>query len=264
MFMVAVQKDMPEQDELVLATVKKIMPYGAFCALDEYGDREAFLHISEVAPRWIKNIREFLREGQHVVARVYKFVPEKNQIDLSLKRVTEADKRRKLEGAKREKRGSMLLMVTAKRMKVKKPEMDAVGVQLAKKWGDAFSAFEAIVDTGAAALEGIEISDVWKKTLVEIATESIKRQKARADYLLTLQCSESEGMDIIKNALIAAKPKEGLETKIMYMGAPKYMLSVLATDFKTANKEAERMATQICDAINKAKGHAEYAQAENN
>ena len=29
--------DMPEQDELVLVTVKKIMPYGAFCSLDEYG-----------------------------------------------------------------------------------------------------------------------------------------------------------------------------------------------------------------------------------
>ena len=76
--------DMPEEGELVLATVKKIMPYGAFCTLDEYGNREAFVHISEVAPRWIKNIHEFLHEGQRLVAKVHKLVVEKNQIDLTL------------------------------------------------------------------------------------------------------------------------------------------------------------------------------------
>ena len=46
-------ENMPEQDELVLSTVKKIMPYGAFCTLDEYSNREAFVHISEVAPRML-------------------------------------------------------------------------------------------------------------------------------------------------------------------------------------------------------------------
>ncbi|HQT44897.1 MAG TPA: S1 RNA-binding domain-containing protein, partial [Candidatus Micrarchaeota archaeon] len=98
------ENDMPEQDELVLATIKKIMPYGAFCALDEYQNKEAFVHISEVAPRWIKNIHEFLHEGEHVVAKVYNLILEKNQIDLSLKRVTPSEKKAKLEMVKRTRR----------------------------------------------------------------------------------------------------------------------------------------------------------------
>ena len=56
--------ELPDHDELVIAVIKKIMPYGAFCSLPEYGNVEAFLHVSEVAPRWIKNIHEFISEGQ--------------------------------------------------------------------------------------------------------------------------------------------------------------------------------------------------------
>ena len=78
-------KKMPEQDEFVIATVKKIFPYGAFCSLDEYGGAEAFIHVSEVAPRWIKNIHEFLKEGQRIVAKVHRFVPEKNLVEISLR-----------------------------------------------------------------------------------------------------------------------------------------------------------------------------------
>ncbi|MFA6035845.1 MAG: S1 RNA-binding domain-containing protein [Candidatus Micrarchaeia archaeon] len=258
----AMTKDMPEQDELVQATVRKIMPYGAFCTLDEYGNREAFLHISEVASRWIKNIREFLREDQHIVARVYKFVPEKNQIDLSLKRVSESDKRRKLEGSKKTKRGGMLLLVAAKKMKVKKPEMDATGEVLVKKWGDVYSAFEALVEGKEAAFEGLELSDAWKKALLDTALENIKKQKVRSDMLLTITDRASNGMAIIKEALLGAKAKEGVEMKITYMGAPKYMLSVTADDFKAANKEAERLAAEVCEKMIKAKGEAAYEAVE--
>src|SRR3989344_3328296 len=114
--------DMPEMDELVLATVKKIMPYGAFCALDEYAGREAFVHISEVAPRWIKNIHEFLHEGQKLVAKVYHIEAEKNQIDLSLKRVTESERKAKMEGSRREKRADKLFEVAVKIAKSTKSE----------------------------------------------------------------------------------------------------------------------------------------------
>ncbi len=46
--------------------------------------------------------------------------------------------------------------------------------------------------------------------------------------LLTITDRASNGMMIIKEALLGAKAKEGVEMKITYMGAPKYMLSVTA------------------------------------
>ncbi|VVC02635.1 Translation initiation factor 2 subunit alpha [Candidatus Burarchaeum australiense] len=256
------KKNLPEQDELVLATVKKIMDYGAFCTLDEYEGQEAFLHISEVASRWIKNIREFLHEGQHIVARVYKFVPEKNQIDLSLKRVTDADRKRKLDSSKRDRRGSMLLMVAAKKMKVKKPEMDAVGAELLRKWGDIYEAFEAVLDEGEKALDGLQINDAWKKMLAAVAAESMKRKQVNVNAVLTLTSLDEKGVEILKNAVLAAKAGAGVEASVLYMGAPRYQLKVVADDYKGAEKELGRMAEEICENVRKAKGKAEFKISE--
>jgi translation initiation factor 2 subunit 1 len=257
------KKNVPEQDELVLATVKKVMDYGAFCSLDEYEGREAFLHISEVASRWIKNIREFLHEGQHVVARVYKFVPEKNQIDLSLKRVTDADRKRKLDMSKREKRGGMLLMVAAKKLKVKKPEMDAVADELVRKWGDTYAAFEAVLTDGEKAFEGLQIDETWKKMLVTVAGESMKRQRASVSARLDLTSNEEKGIEIIKNAILAVKAPQGTEATFTYMGAPHYLLKIVAEDYKGAEKELARMAEEVCENVRKTKGKATYELIEN-
>jgi translation initiation factor 2 subunit 1 len=83
-----VNTELPEENELVMAVIKKILPYGAFCSLPEYNNLEAFLHVSEVAPRWIKNIHEFISEGQKHVVKVHHLDKEKNQVDISIKRVS--------------------------------------------------------------------------------------------------------------------------------------------------------------------------------
>ena len=100
--------EFPEKDELVIVNIRKILPYGAFCILPEYNNMEAFLHVSEVAPRWIKNIHEFLSEGQQHVAKIYRLDREKNQVDISLKRVSEEEKKGKLEIIRTEKRAAKL------------------------------------------------------------------------------------------------------------------------------------------------------------
>ncbi len=58
---------LPEPWELVLATVARIVPYGAYLTLDEYGDAEGLLHISEISSRWVKNIRDHVKEGEKTV-----------------------------------------------------------------------------------------------------------------------------------------------------------------------------------------------------
>jgi len=43
----------PEEDELVVCSVKKVTDFGAFVELDEYGQKEGLIHISEVASGWV-------------------------------------------------------------------------------------------------------------------------------------------------------------------------------------------------------------------
>lgn len=229
--------DLPEVDELVIATVKKIMPYGAFCSLDEYGGRESFLHISEVAPRWIKNIHEFLHEGQGLVAKVHNVIPEKGQVDISLKRVSDSERKLKLEAVRHGKRAEKLFEVAKKQAKSTTDEAIGARKQIEAKFGDLLTAFENISEKGEAALAGMKIEKGLLKSLLEVAQKSIKKQKSEVRALAHLTSYASNGVEQLRDAFASIPSQQGAEVKIQYLGAPRYQI-VLTTEaeYKEANK----------------------------
>lgn len=254
------QKDTPELDEFVIATVRKILPYGAFCTLDEYDNTEAFLHISEVASRWIKNIHEFLKEDQKVVAKVFRMVPEKNQIDLSLKRVSDIEKRRKIEGYRKEKRAAKLFEVMEKRIgKPHEQVWKEMGEELVEKFGNLYSAFEEAV-ISEYSLDSIKAPEEWKGIFKEIAAQNIKKPRVRITGTLTLTCNDSDGVDVIKSILHSAVEGLGDEARITYLGAPRYMVAVTAPDYKKAEKTVATVFKKVKDGIKGKDGCATFEE----
>ena len=254
--------DMPEQDELVLVTVKKIMPYGAFCSLDEYAAREAFVHISEVAPRWIKNIHEFLHDGQKLVAKVYHLDLEKNQIDLSLKRVTESERKLKIEGNRREKRAEKLFEVAVKIAKSTTSESMAARTALAGKYGNIIEAVEAIGEKGEEAVAGLKIEKGLAAALLEVASKNMKKAKSELDGMLTFTSFAPNGVEIVKKALSSFEKPKGAEVQILYLGAPKYQLRVIADDFKVADKAMDAIVESIMAYAKESHSLADFARME--
>jgi translation initiation factor 2 subunit 1 len=258
------QKDSPELDEYVIATVRKILPYGAFCTLDEYGDTEAFIHISEVASRWIKNIHEFLKEDQKVVARVFRMVPEKNQIDLSLKRVSDIDKRRKIESYRKEKRAAKLFEVVEKRIgKPHEQVWKEMGEELVEKFGNLYSAFEEAV-MSECSMDSIKAPVEWKNIFREIAAQNIKKPRVRITGTLTVSCSDANGVEFIRSVLTSST--EGLgaeeEARITYLGAPRYMVAVTAPDYKKAEKAVAMVFKKVKDGMKEKDGCATFEREE--
>ncbi|HIE33962.1 MAG TPA: S1 RNA-binding domain-containing protein, partial [Candidatus Altiarchaeales archaeon] len=90
----------PEPGELVIATVQNIFKQGAFVTLDEYGNKRGMLHLSEISLKWVRNIRNYVKEGQKVVLLVLRVNPERGHIDLSLRRVSDAQRKAKLQEVK--------------------------------------------------------------------------------------------------------------------------------------------------------------------
>ncbi|MEM1878142.1 MAG: S1 RNA-binding domain-containing protein, partial [Desulfurococcaceae archaeon] len=90
--MVLPRKELPDQGELTIATVKDIHEFGAYVTLDEYADLKAFLPWSEVSSKWIRDIREVIREGQKIVVKVIRVDKGKKEVDVSLKRVSDTEK----------------------------------------------------------------------------------------------------------------------------------------------------------------------------
>lgn len=232
----------PEKDEFVIATVKKIFPYGAFCTLEEYDNAEAFIHVSQVASRWVKNIHEFLKEGQKIVAKVQRVIPEKMQIDISLSGVSETDKKRKVESYRKEKRAEKLLEQAAKKLgKSKEEAWKEAGEPLAEAFGDLYSALENI-SLDKASLGKVNLSKGWADAISEIASDNIKSKEVSVSGTLTLACPGESGIDAIKSALQYAVREGG---SVLYLGAPHYLLSVQAPDYKSAEKRLESVASTI-------------------
>ncbi|MCX6767828.1 MAG: translation initiation factor IF-2 subunit alpha [Candidatus Micrarchaeota archaeon] len=225
----------PESGEFVLATVKKIMPYGAFCSLDEYQGVEGFLHISEVSSGWIRNIREHVKEGQKMVLRVTNVLPEKKQIDLSLKRVSEAERKAKMEERQAEKRGQKLLERAASKIaKTGAAAMREAGEALEKDYGRLWDAFEA----AAKGELKTKLSKQWLDVITEVAKQEIKPKRVEIRGLLKLQSFSGEGVGEVRAALskVKAMGTKEVTVGVHYLGAPNYYVDIEAGDYKTAEK----------------------------
>lgn len=231
--------ELPEENELVLAIIKKILPYGAFCSLPEYNNLEAFLHVSEVAPRWIKNIHEFISEGQKHVVKVHHLDKEKNQVDVSIKRVNDEERKLKLESVQNEKRGAKLLEVALKESGLKAdPKFESI---LSSEYGDVYSAFKEASANGPDALKDLDLPSKLKTAILEISQKNIKKALVTVESQISLTCFGSNGCDDIKRILAI----EGVT--IHYLGAPRYSLSVTGTDYKSAEKKLGSILRSIRD-----------------
>jgi len=240
------KKEYPNKGELVLARVKKILRHGAFCHLPEY-DKEAFLHVSEVAPRWIKNIHEFLTEGKLYVARVIRVFPERGMIDVSIKRVTDKEKEYKLGQIKREKRAHNLVLLAAKKARLRKAKLEEYVDLLTEEFGDLYTALEEMSESGEEAIKGLKLSKGFSKHILQIAKENIKKPLQRITGVLTFTSYSPDGVEDIKRCLGNIKVKLPPESRfdIVYMGAPKYRLTVHSRDFKVCESILRTVLQQI-------------------
>src|SRR6056297_2999859 len=106
----------PEEGDLVFATVSNVQYNSVFVKIEDY-DRQGLIHISEVSPGRIRNIRDYVKEGKMVVCKVIKIDEVKGHIDLSLRRVTEMQKRAKTDERKQEQKAENIIEMLANKLK---------------------------------------------------------------------------------------------------------------------------------------------------
>ncbi|NJE07443.1 translation initiation factor IF-2 subunit alpha [Thermococcus sp. M39] len=259
-------REFPEEGEFVIATVKSIHPYGAFLTLDEYPGKEGFMHISEVASTWVKNIRDYLKEGQKVVAKVIRVDHEKGHIDLSLKRVTQQQRKAKIQEFKRAQKAENLLKMAAEKLgKDFETAWREVWVPLEEEYGEVYAAFEDAAQNGVEVLEGL-VPDEWLPVLEEIIKSYVEIPTVTIDAEFEITVPKPNGIDIIKEALIRARDRvnkeKDIEVKFTYQGAPRYRIDITAPDYYKAEEVLEDIAEEILRVIKKAGGEATLIRKE--
>ena len=249
------KKGIPEEGDIVVCTVKTISYHSIFADLDEYENIDGMIHISEIAPGRIRNIRDYVKEKKKIVCQVLK--SRSGQLELSLRRVPMSLKNKKMDEYKQEIKSEKLLEYIGKQIKKDLKHMyDKVGFKLIEEYGLIGFAFNEIAVHGFEAIKDLKISAKEAKVLVEIVQEKITPPEVSVHATFSLQTLSENGIEDIKNALKKADDlgkKNEYKFTISYISAPKYRVDVFATDYKTAEEELEELTQAILEEVKKLK-----------
>ncbi|MFB6107549.1 MAG: translation initiation factor IF-2 subunit alpha [Haloplanus sp.] len=251
----------PEGGELVVGKVDEIADFGVFVDLEEYEDKRGLVHISEVASGWIKNVRDHVREGQTVVAKVLDVDEGSQQIDLSLKDVNEHQRKEKIQEWKNEQKADNWMAI-AFGEDVSDERYGEVANELLAEFESLYDAFESAAIHGTDALDDVELDDDDVAAIVETARENVSVPYVDVTGYVDLECPSGDGVDAIKEALQAAEGNgevsDEIELSVSYVGSPEYRIRVRAPDYKTAESALEASADRATEAIEAVGGTGRY------
>ncbi len=240
------RKELPSVGEYVVATVKRIFDYGAYVALDEYNGLEAYLPWSEVASRWVRNIRDVIRENQKIVVKVIRVNRKRKTVDVSLKKAPENERRRKMLWWKRYIKAAKIIELVAEKLgKSIEEAYKEVIWKLEDYYGNPMVALEEAVLSGPDALRAAGIPEEWVEPIYKEALRHVKVKMVRIRGILFVQSFAGDGVERIRKALQGMSEsintaEQNVRGRIYLLGSPRYVVEITAPDYKTAERVLKR------------------------
>jgi translation initiation factor 2 subunit 1 len=248
----------PEEGELVFCTITSVQSHSVFAKLEEYGS-SGMIHISEIAPGRIRNIRDYVVENKTVVCKVIKINQDRGHIDISLRRVTESQKRAKINEIKQQQKAEKIIELIAKQIKMSASDLYK---QISEKTSDRFEyVFEAFLEIakGDLPISELNLPKQTSEALNESIIQRIKPPVVELKGKLTLTSYDSDGVSVVKESLKKAE-KEGAE--VSYMGAGTYLVRVTAENYKSAEQVIGAASTAAVDFIEGKGGEGEFVKIQ--
>ena len=212
-----------EVGDVVLCTVDRIAGTVVFVKIDRNG--EGNIITSEIAPGRIRNLREYVVPKKKIVCKILRISPNGN-INLSLRRVTQKEKKEVLEQYKQEKSYKSVL----------KSILGEKSEKIIKQIEEEERLFDFLQEAkeNSKNLEKIAGKESAKKIL-----DIIKAQKQKIAILkkeIHLTTKNPNGLKLIKELLGNLK-----EVEIKYISAGKYSIKIEKDDIKTADNKLKEI-----------------------
>ena len=255
-------QELPEIGEIVIATITKVSDHGAYVTLDEYDGVQGFLHISEIAPGWVRKVRRYVKENEKKVLLVKKIQAKRGEIDLSLKQISKEQKKKKLLEVKKFEKEQGILKNIQEKAELSTKQIEDIEDKLLSKYDSIYDAIIDIATKNKDILNNIEISEKIQ-TVIEDISSKIKLPSVEIRGILELTNNKSNGIEIIKKILLdVIKDNADSKIEISYIGAPKYRVSIIAQEFKTAEKIIKPILEKIEKDVKKQNGTFNFTREE--
>jgi len=247
----SVEQPLPEAGEVVVCTVREITSHGIYVNLDQYDGTNGFLHISEISTGWVRNIDRVAKVSQKLILKVIRVNRARREIDLSLRQVTNEERRQRVIEWKREERALTIIDAAKKKLSIDDARTKQLRGKLEGEFGTLYAALETAARTGEKGLTPAGLSDQEVKTVAEIAAEKITPPRYEVGALVEVSSRSPEGIEQVKRTLLAAASAPSAEVHITYAGAPRYRVRITADDYKQAEKAMDSVIEKIKDGVGK-------------
>jgi translation initiation factor 2 subunit 1 len=249
----------PEVGDLVIATIETVTDYGAYVKIDEYGKR-GLLHVSEISSSWIRNIRDYIREGQKVVLKVLRVEADKGHIDVSLRRVTKRERIDKVLSWKKERKADALLKGVAEKAGLTNEELyEKAGKIIMQKY-DLYESFEKAAIEGPEALTEIGVPQELAAVFAQVAKERIHVKLVKVRGVLEVRCMKPNGVRMIQESFQKAKAEKAKDASVTFyvIAAPKYSIEAAAENYKRAEDVLQKAAQNVILTVTEAGGQGSF------
>jgi len=244
--MVKNRNPFPKEGAFIMARVVDIERQYIYVDLPDYDGlpseetARGMIHISEISSRWVRNIRSIVRVGQRVVLRVVKVVPEKGQIDLSLRRVNSAQKALIAKEHKYANKFEILLQFLTETEGIDltlDQTYESIGWPIKEQFDFYQEAIEALKEEGEELLNELtDIPDNVRDAFMKIVDENVEISTVNILGKIKLINKSGDGIIKIKETLngVVNVIEESVETRklsLSYLGAPYYRLEIVTKDY---------------------------------
>ena len=255
-------KQLPEAGDLVIATVKEVTGHGAYVSLDEYQELTAFLHVSEIATGWIRNIERYVRPKQKTVLKVIRVDKSRVEVDLSLKQVSREERKSKLIEVKKSEKASAFMNMIKTKTGMSEEKIKELQDVVLQKFDYLYDMFEAVSFKGIDSIKSLDITDVVRSAIVE-ESKKIQIPSVEIRGVIELNINDPQGVEIIKNVLSSAQlDKNNTSVEISYIAAPRYRIITKAENYKIAEKTLNNAIEKISNSVGKKVGLFNYIRED--
>lgn len=233
------RKGYPEEEEIVFCKVSKIFPNSVFVELLEYGE-QGLVHISEIAPGRIRNLRDYVTEGKQIVCKVLRIDRAKGHIDLSLRRVNSHQRQAKLDEIKQELTAETLIQNMAKRMQKPTEELyRQVSEKIFKEYSHLYLCFKEVA-AGEASLEKLGLEPKFAADLTAAIVDRFKPAKITIKGEIKIQSYAADGVEKIKATLLEIETISPT-INVFYLGGGRFKVTIEDIDYKPAEQNMKKV-----------------------